>query len=279
MKALYDKISTDCSRNITERYSTSFSLAVRMLSEHIRQDIYNIYGFVRLADEIVDTFHRYDKASMMADLQRDLDVALSSGISINPVLNAFQYTVKRYDIDRAHIDAFMDSMRMDLEKKEYTTREEYMKYIYGSADVVGLMCLKVFVEGDEQMYAQLKDSAMSLGSAFQKVNFLRDIKDDLDGLDRSYFPDVDMQRLSAADKTAIIEDIEADFRAAHEGIVQLPDSARFGVYTAFRYYRRLLHKLKNTSHERIMHERIRVGNHIKFGLLAKSYLRTQFNIL
>lgn len=279
MKALFDKISEDCSRQITERYSTSFSMAVRMLAPSIRQDVHNIYGFVRLADEIVDTFHDYDKQRLMDDLQKDLDYALDNGISINPVLNAFQHTVHRYDIPRHLITSFMDSMRMDLEKKEYATIEDYKRYIYGSADVVGLMCLMIFVNGDEAEYERLKEPAMRLGSAFQKVNFLRDIKADLDGLERSYFPNVDMTALGQEEKQMIIAEIEDDFKAAYAGIVLLPENSRFGVYTAYRYYRKLLGKLKRTSHDRIMTERIRVGNHVKMSLLAKSYLRTHLNIL
>jgi phytoene/squalene synthetase len=279
MKELFDTISDDCSRNITRSYSTSFSLAVKMLSPSIRQDIHNIYGFVRLADEVVDSFHDFDKETLLDGLERDLDDALQRKISINPVLNAFQTTVNKHNISRDLITAFLKSMRMDLDKKVYDTMEDYQEYIYGSADVVGLMCLTVFVDGDKSQYEELKSSAMSLGSAFQKVNFLRDVKQDLQNLDRTYFPHIDMRSLSQADKAVIISEIEEDFRLAHEGIVKLPSEARFGVYTAYRYYKKLLAQLKKTSHDRIMNERISVANHIKLSLLAKSYLRTQLNIL
>jgi phytoene/squalene synthetase len=250
-----------------------------MLSPNIREDIYNIYGFVRLADEIVDTFHAYNKERMLNDLERDTWLAIQEGISINPVLNSFQNTVRKYQIDSDLIQAFLDSMRMDLNKKQYDAVADYEKYIYGSADVVGLMCLKVFVSGDEQKYDELKSAAMRLGSAFQKVNFLRDLKDDLEGLERSYFPNVDMANLSSQAKQDIIDEIDEDFRVAYVGILKLPMEARFGVYTAYRYYRALLKKLKATPHHKIMNERIRVGNHVKISLLARSYVRNQLNLL
>ncbi len=279
MRQLYDQVSTDLSKNITRLYSTSFSSAVKMLSPILREDIYNIYGYVRLADEIVDTFHEHDKERLLNDLERDTWIALDDGISINPVLNSFQATIRSNGIGREMIQSFLDSMRMDLVKKEYETKEEYEKYIYGSADVVGLMCLRVFVRGNDTMYEELKDAAMRLGSAFQKVNFLRDMKDDIEGLERSYFPDVDMSDLSKEAKESIIEEIEEDFRIAYVGIQNLPVEARFGVYTAYRYYRALLSKLKSTPHHKIMNKRIRVGNHVKVSLLARSYVRTQLNLL
>jgi phytoene/squalene synthetase len=279
MKALFDQVSHQCSKLVTETYSTSFSLATRILSNNIRQDIYNIYGFVRFADEIVDTFHDYNKAELFTRFQQSLDEALEEGISLNPILNSFQETVHRYNIDRDYIDAFMQSMYWDLSKKAYLSDEEYKAYIYGSADVVGLMCLKVFVKGDVDLFNTLKDSAMRLGSAFQKVNFLRDLKTDHEQLERSYFPNVDMNAFDEDSKQAIINEIEADFSAGLEGIFQLPDEAKFGVYTAYKYYLRLLKKLKKTPSTQIKSKRIRVPNYQKIDVLARSFIRYQFNLL
>jgi len=279
MKALFDQVSEHCSKVVTENYSTSFSLATRMLSNSIRQDIYNIYGFVRFADEIVDSFHDFDKENLLDRFQGDLDHALKNKVSLNPILNAFQKTVHQHSIDRELIDAFMKSMRWDLHKTTYLTQEEYKEYIYGSADVVGLMCLKVFVEGDEKMYAELKPSAMSLGSAFQKVNFLRDLKADMDGLNRSYFPNVDIHKFDDESKQQIISEIEEDFNRGLEGIFQLPATAKFGVYTAYKYYLRLLIKLKKTPSMKIKSARVRVPNYQKMDVLARSYVRYQLNIL
>lgn len=278
MRQLYDKVSRDLSRNITRSYSTSFSSAVRMLGPSIRQDIHNIYGFVRLADEVVDTFHVTEQRRMLGDLERDLWFAIHERISINPVLHSFQETVSKYAIDHDLIKAFMHSMRLDLDKQDYATRSEYEEYIYGSADVVGLMCLKVFVKGDQEQYDKLKGSAMRLGSAFQKVNFLRDLQNDMETLERSYFPGMVDGRLTAQGKEDIIADIDADFQAAYAGIVQLPVEARFGVYTAYRYYKALLKKLKATPHHRIMQERIRVADHVKLSLLARSYVRARVGV-
>lgn len=279
MRQLYDQVSRETSVSITKTYSTSFSSAVKMLGLSIRQDIYNIYGFVRLADEIVDTFHEHNKEEMLNKLEADTWTALEQGISINPVLNSFQETVNKYHIDKELIYAFLKSMRLDLHKTDYHTQEEYEEYIYGSADVVGLMCLKVFLKGDARRYEELKEPAMRLGSAFQKVNFLRDLKDDVEGLNRSYFPGVDVKALTPDGKQAIIREIEEDFKAAYPGVLALPIEARFGVYTAYRYYQALLKKLKATPHNKIMKQRIRVQDHIKLSLLAKSYLRNQFNLL
>jgi phytoene/squalene synthetase len=279
MKALFDQVSHQCSKLVTETYSTSFSLATRILSNNIRQDIYNIYGFVRFADEIVDTFHDYNKAELFTRFQQSLDEALEEEISLNPILNSFQETVHRYNIDRDYINAFMQSMYWDLSKKAYLSDEEYKAYIYGSADVVGLMCLKVFVKGDVDLYNTLKDSAMRLGSAFQKVNFLRDLKTDHEQLERSYFPNVDMNAFDEDSKQAIINEIEADFNAGLEGIFQLPDEAKFGVYTAYKYYLRLLKKLKKTPSTQIKSKRIRVPNYQKIDVLARSFIRYQFNLL
>ena len=279
MKPIFDTVSKRCSKEITESYSTSFSLATRMLSSEIRQDIYNIYGFVRLADEIVDSFHDYDKVTLLNRFKEDLSYALDHKISTNPVLNAFQETVHRYEIDREFIDAFMQSMRWDLSKKVYETDEEYKSYIYGSADVVGLMCLRVFVNGDHKLFKELKSSAMALGSAFQKVNFLRDLKNDFEQLERSYFPGVDLRQLDDASKQKIIAEIESDFNKGLSGIFKLPNAAKFGVYTAYKYYLRLLKKLKRVPSEQIKNKRVRVANIQKVDVLARSYLRYRFNIL
>ncbi|MGC4041373.1 MAG: phytoene/squalene synthase family protein [Flavobacterium sp.] len=279
MKALFDKISYDCSKNVTKSYSTSFSVAVKMLAPSIRQDIYNIYGFVRFADEIVDTFHDYDKERLFGMFEADLENALQNRISLNPILNSFQHTVSKYHIPKSMIDAFMGSMRLDLQKTEYKSFDEYNAYIYGSADVVGLMCLKVFVNGDQKKFDELQHAAMRLGSAFQKVNFLRDLKADYEDLNRSYFPNTDLSRLDEHSKQAIIDEIEADFEAGFQGIVKLPLEAKFGVYTAYVYYKRLLSKLKKTPSLEIRNTRIRVPDYEKFGLLAKCYVNYRLNLL
>jgi phytoene/squalene synthetase len=264
---------------VTESYSTSFSLATKMLGTSIRNDIYNIYGFVRFADEIVDTFHDYDKETLFNDFETELYMALKNKISLNPILNSFQYTFHRYDIPVHLVEAFMKSMRMDLVKKEYKTNAEYKEYIYGSADVVGLMCLCVFVDGDKKKYDELKSSAMALGSAFQKVNFLRDLKADYELLERSYFPNTNLLELDEASKKRIVAEIEADFAQGLYGIEQLPNAAKFGVYTAFKYYKRLLDKLKKTPPLEIKNTRIRVPNYEKIGLLAKSYVNYKLHLV
>ena len=280
MKELFDSVSDGCSKLVTKKYSTSFSLAVNMLSPKIRTDIYNIYGFVRFADEIVDTFHNYDKELLMANFERDYYVAIEQGISLNPILNSFQKTVKRYNIPDEMVQAFLKSMKADLHKTQYETKAEYDEYIYGSADVVGLMCLKVFVDGDNKRYEELKDAAMRLGSAFQKVNFLRDLKDDFEVLNRSYFPNINLGELDAASKQIIIDEIEADFDYAYNnGILKLPVEAKFGVYMAYRYYRRLLKKLKAVPSEKIMDTRIRISDPMKINLLARSYVKYKLNII
>jgi phytoene/squalene synthetase len=254
-------------------------MATKMLSESIRQDIYNIYGFVRFADEIVDTFHDYNKKDLFERFSEDLEHALDNRISLNPILNAFQETYHKYDIDKHLVDAFMNSMHLDLHKQNYLTEEEYKAYIYGSADVVGLMCLKVFVKGDQPRYDELKDSAMSLGSAFQKVNFLRDLKADFEDLSRTYFPNTDLNHLDESSKQIIIQDIEADFQKGLEGIKKLPLEARFGVFMAYRYYNKLLEKLKNTPAIKIKSARIRVPNYKKVELLTRSYVKYQLNLI
>lgn len=279
MKALFDTVSFACSEKVTKAYSTSFSSAVKMLAPSIRQDIYNIYGFVRLADEIVDSFHDYDKVTLFEKFEIELATALQDKISLNPILNSFQHTVHKYNINKELIDAFMKSMKLDLVKQVYKTTEEYQEYIYGSADVVGLMCLTVFVKGDEKKYNDLKDSAMKLGSAFQKVNFLRDLKTDFEELNRTYFPNTDLTKLTESSKKEIIDEIEADFKLAYDGILHLPMEAKFGVYTAYRYYKRLLNKLKATPSTEIKNTRIRVPDYQKFELLARCYVKYRLNLL
>ena len=260
MKSLFDSVSYSCSKIVTNSYSTSFSLASKMLADSIRQDIYNIYGFVRFADEIVDSFHEYDKETLFNDFESDMYKAIENKISLNPILNSFQHTVHQYNIEPELYEAFMKSMRLDLHKTDYLTTSEYKEYIYGSADVVGLMCLKVFVQGDQKKYNELKESAMHLGSAFQKVNFLRDLKADFEDLSRTYFPNTDLQQLDEASKLRIIEEIQEDFDKGFEGIMKLPVEAKFGVYTAYIYYNKLLNKLKATPSLEIKSSRIRVPN-------------------
>jgi len=279
MKSIFDNVSYEFSRSVTRAYSTSFSTAVKMLAPSIRQDIYNVYGFVRLADEIVDTFHDFDKELLFSRFEQDLDNALQDGISLNPVLNAFQHTVAAYNIPRALVDAFMKSMKLDLVKKDYTTFLEYNEYIYGSADVVGLMCLKVFANNDDARYEALKAPAMRLGSAFQKINFLRDLKADMEDLERNYFPALNLNEMTDETKTAIIEEIEADLAEGYKGIVQLPATAKFGVYTAYVYYKKLLTKLKNTPPMEITTRRIRVPDYQKVTLLAKCYIDYRLNFI
>lgn len=279
MKQLFDDVSFKCSRLVTKNYSTSFSLAVNMLSPSIRDAIYSIYGFVRFADEIVDSFHTYDKSSLINDFEEEYYKAIDRGISMNPILNSFQKTVKQYNISDDMIQSFLKSMRLDLVKSDYHTKEEYDEYIYGSADVVGLMCLKVFVGGNIQKYDQLKEEAMRLGSAFQKVNFLRDLKDDNLVLNRDYFPGVNLNSFDDDAKKMIIAEIEEDFRIAYQGITKLPIEAKFGVYTAYVYYKKLLKKLENTPYYEIGTARIRVSNYTKFGLLAKSFMSYKLKLV
>ncbi len=278
MKTIFDNVSYDCSKIVTESYSTSFALATKMLASSIRKDIYNIYGFVRFADEIVDTFHEYDKATLFENFENALEDALQKKISLNPILNSFQHTYHTYGIPHHLVEAFMKSMRMDLTKKEYKTFAEYQEYIYGSADVVGLMCLCVFVNGDKEKYEDMKESAMALGSAFQKVNFLRDLKTDYEDLERTYFPNTNLMELDETSKKRIIDEIKADFALGYSGIVKLPDQAKFGVYTAYKYYYKLLQKLQRTPPLEIKNTRIRVPNYQKFGLLAQSYVNYKLQL-
>lgn len=279
MKQLFDTVSEECSKTVTQSYSTSFSMATKMLHSSIRNHVYNIYGFVRFADEIVDSFHDYPKEELLDRFEADLYHSLDQKISLNPILNAFQNTVNAFAIDRELIAAFMRSMRWDLEKKVYETDQEYKDYIYGSADVVGLMCLKVFVKGEPDQYESLKPAAMALGSAFQKVNFLRDLKNDFQDLERTYFPNVNFNQFDETSKAVIIKEIENDFAQALEGIFKLPTEARFGVYTAYKYYTKLLAKLKRTPSLNIQKTRIRVPNYQKMTVFARSYVKYRLNLL
>ena len=279
MKKLFDQVSESCSKVVTESYSTSFTLATKMLDSSIRQDIYNIYGFVRFADEIVDSFHDFDKKDLLNLFELDLKKSIKDKISLNPILNSFQKTFNKYEIDYELVNSFLKSMKFDLNKKQYLNKEEFDEYVYGSADVVGLMCLKVFVKGNQKQYNELKPYAMSLGSAFQKVNFLRDLKADHDGLNRSYFPNLNIEEFDEKSKKLILNEINNDFSHALKGIFLLPSSARFGVYTAYKYYLKLLKKLRNTNPLKIKSTRIRVPNYQKINVLARSYVRYRLNIL
>ena len=279
MKSIFDKVSEDSSKIVIKRYSTSFYFSSSLLSKSIRQDIFNIYGFVRLADEIVDTFHEFPKKELLNEFEEELWRSIENKISLNPILNSFQNTVNRYSIPKDLIRSFLDSMKMDLEKKEYNSIEEYKKYIYGSADVVGLMCLKVFVKGSDTLYSDLSYYAISLGSAFQKVNFLRDLKDDSNVLKRVYFPNVNMDDFNEESKKEIINEIELDFKNAIKGIARLPKNSRFAVYIAYRYYNKLLKKLKRTSSKNIVKKRVRIHNFQKFTVIARSYVKYQLNLI
>ena len=278
MKEIFDKLSAACSEMITKRYSTSFSLGIYFLDERLRQPIYAIYGFVRLADEIVDSFHDYDKITLLAKFKRDCYEAIEEGISLNPILNSFQEVVNRYQIDKDLIELFLQSMEMDL-KQELYTPEKYDQYILGSAQVVGLMCLQVFTEGDKIQYEKLKDSAMKLGSAFQKVNFLRDVNADYYLLNRSYFPNVNLSKFSNIEKKQIEEEIELEFKLALIGIRELPSSSKNGVYLAYIYYKKLFDKIKNSTAEKVMTQRIRISNAHKFGLMFDSIIRYKTNTI
>lgn len=279
MKKLFDQVSERCSKIVTESYSTSFTLATKMLDSSIRQDIYNIYGFVRFADEIVDSFHEFNKKELLDLFEKDLKKSINDKISLNPILNSFQKTLHKYDIDYELVDSFLNSMKLDLDKNKYLSKKEFDQYVYGSADVVGLMCLKVFVKGNQQQYEELKPYAMSLGSAFQKVNFLRDLKADHDGLNRSYFPNLNIEKFDESSKQRILNEIDQDFSHALKGIFKLPSSAKFGVYTAYKYYLKLLNKLRKTHPLKIKSSRIRVPNYQKVNVLARSYVRYRLNIL
>lgn len=275
---LFHEVSQMCSRNTTERYSTSFSSAIRLLHHDLRQPIYNIYGLVRFADEIVDTFHDHDKATLITEFRKETFDAIERGISLNPILHSFQLTVNQYKIDPELIHAFFNSMEMDLHNKEYNS-DGYNEYIYGSAEVVGLMCLYVFTNGDVKKYEELKPAARALGAAFQKVNFLRDLKADYNQLERTYFPGLDFRNFTAQQKQQIEEDIQKDFDHAYDGIIHLPVKARFGVYVAYKYYLSLFRKIKRVQPAKIMHERIRIPDHHKMMILLRAGIRSQLNIM
>lgn len=278
MKSLYDKTCVECSQLITNRYSTSFSMGIRVFDKKLRDPIYSIYGFVRFADEIVDTFHEYDKSALLERFRKDTYQAIEEGISLNPVLHAFQEVVHKYQIDLDLIEAFLKSMEMDL---HFHTYEDslYKEYIYGSAEVVGLMCLKIFCRDDSESYEKLKDTACALGSAFQKINFLRDMKSDFDERGRVYFPGVDFNKFDNEEKEVIERDIKADFDYAYTGIVQLPKGARFGVYLAYIYYVNLFQKIKSSSALLVKKERIRVHDSRKVYLLFSTAIRSSLNLL
>ncbi len=275
---LYDTTCNECSRLITKRYSTSFSMGIQVFHKRFRMPIYGIYGFVRFADEIVDTFHGYDKRDLLERFKRDTFAAIDERLSLNPVLHAFQSVVHHYGIERDLIEAFLYSMEMDLDKNKYDAAG-YDEYIYGSAEVVGLMCLRVFTEGDDAEYKRLREPARKLGAAFQKINFLRDIKSDYDERGRVYFPGVDFERFDHRQKLQIEADIAEDFKEALAGIRQLPEGARFGVYLAYKYYTQLFAKIKSAPAQRVAEERIRVSDKRKMYLLFSSAVRHQLNFL
>ena len=277
MKELFDQVSMQCSRLTTQAYSTSFSLGIRCMRQELRDPIYSIYGFVRFADEIVDSFHKYDKKTLLARFKEETYQAIEERISLNPILNSFQKTVNQYSIDQELIELFLQSMEMDLSRKRYDPAE-YDTYILGSAEVVGLMCLKVFCKGDQALYEKLKPHAMSLGSAFQKINFLRDLQQDFT-MGRVYFPNLSTSNLDEQNKRKIEEDIAQEFKHGYEGIKRLPQGARFGVYLAYMYYAALFKKIKSTPSEKVMQSRIRVRNRQKALLLAYSFFKHQFNLL
>lgn len=278
MKELFDRVSTDCSKITTRQYSTSFSLGIKLLSARMHTPIYAIYGFVRFADEIVDSFHGFDKAALLRKFKEDTYAAIQDGISLNPILNSFQRVVHTYGIEIEWINTFLDSMEMDLSNHFYN-RRLYDCYVLGSAEVVGLMCLKVFCDGDIVMFNRLQAPAMKLGAAFQKINFLRDIKADKEALGRIYFPGVDLSNFSIAEKRLIEREIESELKAALAGIRQLPLSSRRGVYLAYKYYLLLFRKIKNTSPQGILEKRVRVADIQKVGVMCKSVLRCQLNML
>ena len=274
----FHKVSNKCSEITTKEYSTSFSSAIRLLHKDLRQPIYNIYGFVRFADEIVDTFHEFDKASLLADFKKETYEAIERGISLNPVLNSFQQTVNEYNIAHELVEAFFHSMEMDLSQKTYDTRN-FHEYVYGSAEVVGLMCLYVFCEGKKEVCEKLKFSARSLGAAFQKVNFLRDIKADYNGLSRMYFPGCDFNNFTEQDKKQIEADINSDFKAAYAGIIKLPLKSRFGVYVAYKYYLSLFKKIKRLEPARVLEARIRIPDYKKAMIVLRAGVKNQLGLI
>jgi phytoene synthase len=278
MKQLFDTLSLEMSAMTTKRYSTSFSMGVHCLSKDLQAPIHAIYGFVRFADEIVDSFHEYDKKELLTEFREETYKAIERGISLNPILNGFQWAVNKYQIDPELVAIFLQSMEMDLETTSYE-QQVYEQYILGSAEVVGLMCLKIFVRGDDKSYQHLKDSAMKLGAAFQKINFLRDLNADYYQLGRTYFPEMNFDCFNQTMKEKIEQEIELDFQAGYEGIKELPKDARFGVYIAYRYYIKLFHKIRKTDAQIILGQRIRIPNNKKVRLLFTSYLRHNLNLL
>jgi len=278
MKALFDDVSLECSRLTTRAYSTSFSMGSRLLDKKFRMHIYSIYGFVRFADEIVDTFHDYDKETLFQRFKKDTYQAIEEGISLNPILNSFQRTVREFSIDKELIETFLNSMEADLSKRSYD-QQAYEQYIVGSAEVVGLMCLKVFCSGNAERYEKLRYSAMRLGAAFQKINFLRDLKADYEGLGRIYFPGIDMSTFDETTKKNIEADIQKDFEEGYAGITRLPNGSRLGVYVAYVYFYALFRKIQNTPSRAILGARIRIPNNQKAALLLQSYVRHQFNLM
>ena len=278
MVQLFHTTSESCSRIVTEKYSTSFASAIRMLHKDLRKPIFNIYGFVRFADEIVDTFHDHDKSYLLEQFKKETYDAIQRGISLNPILNSFQRTVNEYHIDLKLVDAFFHSMELDLSKTEYD-QQEYTEYVYGSAEVVGLMCLYVFCEVSKELYASLESPARALGAAFQKVNFLRDIKADYTGLSRIYFPGCDFNNFKECDKREIEEEIHTDFRNAYHGIVKLPLKARFGVYVAYKYYLSLFKKIKRMEPAKVLEERIRIPNYRKAMIIFRAGVKNQLRLI
>lgn len=278
MKALFDSVSIRCSRLTTKAYSTSFSLGILCLKKELRDPIYSIYGFVRFADEIVDSFHDYDKTSLLTRFKRETYASIEEKISLNPILNSFQGTVNKFGIENELIEQFLGSMEMDLKQKSYDPKT-FNEYILGSAEVVGLMCLRVFSNGDHSLYENLRPYAMRLGAAFQKINFLRDLQEDYLGMGRTYFPDLEINNFDERSKKEIEKSIAGDFAAGFKGIKKLPRGARFGVYVAYVYYLALFNKIKNTSPERVLRNRIRIKNRHKARLLAYSFVKHRLNLI
>lgn len=278
MMHLFHKVAHQCSRVTTETYSTSFASAIRLLHKDLQEHIYNVYGFVRFADEIVDTFHGHNKEALLQQFRNETYAAIERQLSLNPILHSFQITVNKFDIDESLVDAFFKSMEMDLYPQQYDEKK-YEEYIYGSAEVVGLMCLYIFCEADRELYHKLKPFARSLGAAFQKVNFLRDVKADYQLLNRSYFPGVDFRNFTACMKQQVEDDIAKDFRHAYEGILQLPWKARFGVYVAYKYYLSLFRKIRKLQPARIMEERVRIPGYRKAMILVRAGVKNQLKMI
>jgi phytoene/squalene synthetase len=275
---IFNKVSQLCSKTVTHRYSTSFSLGIRLMKKKFRNPIYAVYGFVRLADEIVDTFHKHNKEKLLKRLKQDVDQALEDKISLNPILHNFQQVAQIYNINNELIDKFISSMEMDLHKTQYS-QKGYEEYIYGSAEAVGLMCLKIFCDGDKNLYNELKDTARKLGSAYQKVNFLRDLNHDYKELGRIYFPDIDINRFNHGVKRTIILDIQNDFNTGYKGIKKLPGSAKLGVYLSFVYYTELLKKISRTSPEKLLQKRIRLSNAYKYVLFIYAIIKCKLSLV